>query len=143
MTSINPDQEPKLLLEVLAEIKRVLQDRAIQLKRLPNVTGTHTSLEAISYRTGPVLEGYLDVIFGRDDGICWSFDVRWDRESWTIEATLDRKSLTGQKTVRELPVKTVAGFNDFVEALREVVRELLALDISEAGVGPWSAGVSV
>jgi hypothetical protein len=131
------DENPKRLLELLAEVKRLLQDRAIELRRLSGVEGAQTSFEAASYQDGPVLEGYLEIRFDKYEAVCWCIDVHWDRELWRIEATLDRLSSGHQKTLRELPVESANSFREFEKILLRIVPELLALNIPEVGSDSW------
>jgi hypothetical protein len=113
-------------------------NRAIELRRLAGVESAQASLEATSYKDGPVLEGYLEVKFGQSEAICWCIDVHWDQNSWTIEGTLDRLSSASQKTLRELPAESAADFPEFKRILERIVPELLSLNIPETGPDPRS-----
>ncbi len=48
---------------------------------------------------------------------------------------MDRKTGDRQQTVGEIPVETVNDFDAFLKVLKRVVRELLALSITDAGPG--------
>jgi hypothetical protein len=113
-------------------------NRAIELQRLPGVEKVLHSLEVSSYSSGPVLEGYFEAYFGDGGGVAWLIDVRWNQDSWTIEATLNRFNSEPQETLLELPVENPKEFGDFVSAFRRMVPELLALNIPESESDPWS-----
>jgi len=85
-----------------------------------------------------VLEGYFEAYFGDGGGVAWLIDVRWNQDSWTIEATLNRFNSEPQETLLELPVENPKEFGDFVSAFRRMVPELLALNIPESESDPWS-----
>jgi hypothetical protein len=125
----------KQMLDTLADVNRLLRDHAVELRRSSAVTTAQASLEAVSYRNGPVLEGYVDAELSNGLQLCWCLDVRWNPDSWTIEATLDRKTGDRQETVKELPAETSSNFGDFLDALKRVTSELLALSIPEVATG--------
>jgi hypothetical protein len=135
MTNENVQDAPaKRLLEALADINRLLRDHAVELRRSSIATDAEAYLEAVAYRNGPVLEGYVEAKLVNGDTVCWCLDVRWNQDSWTIEATLDKKSGDRQETVAELPSATVTSLDDFLSTLTRVAGELLALRISEGAV---------
>jgi hypothetical protein len=131
------DNAAKRLLEAVAETNKLLKDHAVQLRRNSIATNARTSLEAVSYTEGPVLEGYVEAELPNGDSVCWCLDIRWNEHSWIIEATLDRKSGDRQRTVKELPSLMTGDLESFLNALRRMVRELLALSI-EKGKQPES-----
>lgn len=132
MTSENAqDAAAKRLLGVLADINRLLRDHAVELRRSASATDVQSYLEVVAYRSGPILEGYVDAKLANGEAVCWCLDVRWNQDSWTIEASLDRKSGDRQETVAELHPVTVASLDDFLSALRRVVGELLPLRIPD------------
>jgi len=136
MTNENvQDAAAKRLLEVLAEVNRLLRDHAVELRRSSSVTHAQAYLEAVSYKNGPVLEGYVDAKLANGDVVCWCLDVRWNQNSWTVEATLDRKAGDRQETVAELPTETASDLDAFLGVLKQVAGELLALRIPEAAIG--------
>lgn len=128
------DAAAKQLLETLADINRVLRDHVVELRRSSVATSAETYLEAIAYTNGPVLEGYVDAKLANGGSACWCLDVRWNHDSWTIDATLTKQSGDRQETIAELPVATVTSLDDFLSTLRRVVGELLALRIPESKV---------
>jgi hypothetical protein len=135
MTNENAqDAAAKRLLEALSDINRLLRDHAVELRRSSIATDAEAYLEAVAYKNGPVLEGYVDAKLVNGDTVCWCLDVHWNQDSWTIEATLDKKSGDRQETVAELPSATVTSLDDFLSTLRRVAGELLALRISEGAV---------
>src|SRR5260370_27681126 len=107
----------------------------MQLRRLSAVANAQACLEPAFYANGPVLEGYVEANLTNGDVVCWCLDVRWNQDSWAVEATLDRKTGDRQQTVGEIPVETVNDFDAFLKVLKRVVRELLALIITDAGLG--------
>lgn len=130
------DNAAKRLLEAVAETNKLLREHAVQLRRSSAATSAQTSLEVVSYKKGPVLEGYVEAELPNGNSVCWCLDVRWNQHSWTIEATLDRKSGDRQQTVKELPSQTAGDFESFLNALRWMVRELLALSINDIETVP-------
>jgi len=131
MSGKTKDAIAKELLGELAEINRILRDHAVQLRRSSSVRNVQAALETVSYLNGPTLEGYVDAELTSGDSVCWCLDVRWDKDLWTIEATLDRKTGGRQETVKELPVETVRNVEDFLPALRRTVCDLLVLTTSD------------
>jgi hypothetical protein len=79
-----------------------------------------------------MLEGYVEASLTNGDVVCWCLDVRWNQDSWVVEATLDRKTGDRSETVRELTAEAVNDFDGFLRVLSRVVRELLALKITDA-----------
>jgi hypothetical protein len=135
MNENTQDAAAKRLLEALADINRLLRDHAVELRRSSAATHAQAYLEAVSYKSGPVLEGYVDATLANGDVVCWCLDARWDQNSWTIEATLDRRGGDRQDTVAELPTETATDLDAFLGMLKRVAGELLALRIPEAGIG--------
>jgi hypothetical protein len=136
---LTQDEGPKQLLEALAEINRRMKDRAIELRRLlPRAVSVLHSLEPVFYLSGPGIEGYLDVLFEGQNGVCWSLEVSWDRECWKIDANLYRQSPAGQEIVLSIPEEAYSEFQEFLRALRRIAHNLLELDIDQAGSGPWT-----
>jgi hypothetical protein len=132
MNGDTSDIAVKRLLETLAETNRLLRDHAVKLRRSPAVTKARTSLEVVSYRNGPVLEGYVEAELTDGEVVCWCLDVRWTPDSWSVETTVDRKTGDRQKTVKELPTETATDIDGFLEVLERAVRALLALSIADA-----------
>ncbi len=124
----------KQMLEALAEVNRSLRDHSVALRRSPDVTKAQTSpLEAVFFANGPGLEGHVEAVLANGDVVCWWLYLRWNQDSWLLEATVERKSPDGQETEKELPTETVSDFDGFLKALKRVVPELLALTIPEVG----------
>ncbi|MGA2049337.1 MAG: hypothetical protein ABSG96_16690 [Terracidiphilus sp.] len=134
------DENPNLqLLNALAEINGKIKDRAIELRRLfPRALWVQHSLEPVSNLSGPGIEGYLDILFEGQIGVCWSLEASWDREFWKIEANLYRQSPAGQETVISIPEETHSEFQGSMRALKRIADNLLALEIDRAGTGPWT-----
>lgn len=128
------DAAVKQFLETLGEINRLLRDHAVQLRRSFGVTKVLTDLEVIAYRDGTLVEGYVEAELTSGDVVVWLLDIRWTEHSWTVDAALERKSRDRQESVRELPTGTAADFGGFINELKRVVRELLGLSISDAGI---------
>ncbi len=128
------DAVAKRLLGALAEIDRLLRNHAMELRGSPAVRNAQASLGMALYENGPVLEGYVEAGLANGDSVCWCLDVRWNQDSWTIEATLDRKSGDRQQTVKELPVENLDDLDGFLRALKRIVHELLSLRISEVEI---------
>lgn len=125
------DIAAKQLLKELAEINRLLRDHSVALRRLASVTVAQAfPLEAVSYTTGPGLEGCVEAKLTNGDVVVWCLDVNWDQNAWTIEATLDKKSGDRQKTVEELPAETLADFGTFLKALTRITHQLLTLRVN-------------
>ncbi len=132
MTNENAqDAAAKRLLEALADVNRLLRDHAVELRRSSIATDAEAYLEVVAYRNGPVLEGYVDAKLANGGTACWCLDVRWNQDSWTIDATLDKKAGDRPETVAELPSATVTSLDDFLSTLRRVAGELLALRMPE------------
>lgn len=125
----------KQLLEVLAETNRLFRDHVVRLGRSSVATKAQARLEVASYRNGSVIEGYVDAELANGESVCWLLDVRWDPDSWTINASLATQSGDRQETLRELPSQTVNDFDSFLQTLKRVAIELLALRILEATTG--------
>jgi hypothetical protein len=134
MSEETPNSTAKRLLGALAVTDRLLRDHAVQLRRSSAVAKAHACLEVVSYENGPVLEGYVEAELTSGDTVCWGLDVRWTQASWNLEATLDRKIGDRQETVKELPAESATDFESFLELLGRVLKDLLALDIADAGI---------
>jgi hypothetical protein len=117
------------------EVNRLLRDHTVELRRSSLVISAQPCLEAVYYTNGPVLEGYVAAKLANGNTVCWCRDVRWNDDHWAIEATLDKKSGDRQETVKELPSETVTDFDDFLTKLKQIVRELLTLSITDTYTG--------
>jgi hypothetical protein len=123
----SPDVAAKRLLTAIADVNRLLRDHAVELTRSARPAKAVTSLEPMAYRNGPVLEGYVDATLANGETVCWSLEVRWNQDAWTIEARLDRGSGERRETVAEVPSETVTSLDEFLSTLGRVTVQLLAL----------------
>lgn len=127
----------KRFLEALAETNRLLRDHSVELRRSPRVMKAQCSpLDAVRFANGPGLEAHVEAVLKEGDVVCWWLYVRSTPNSWSVEASIDCKSPNGQETEKELPTQTVTDFEEFLEILKRVVRELLALKIDAVEIKP-------
>lgn len=128
---MKPNEEiiARRVLEAVAEVKDLFRNHAVAMRRHQGVSKTLNGVEVIKYKSGPVLEGYVDAELADGTTFSWLLDVKWPDNSWIIEATTAARSSSGgdQETVEQLPSVTVKNVDEFLQALLEAVRQLLDL----------------
>ncbi len=135
MSDVIQDQDPKLLLNALAGIKRLMQDRAIELRHSRGTSKILTDLEIVHCSNGNRLESYFDMMSENGHWLGWSIDVQWDREHWTINAEVYKGTKSsGQDSVIEFPEKVATSLQEFLSILKQTTEDLLAFDLSTVEV---------
>ncbi len=55
------DVVSRRLLETLAQLNRLFRDHAVNCRKLKNVSSAKSGVEVAEYKSGPQLEGFVDV----------------------------------------------------------------------------------
>lgn len=116
------------LLKVLGETTRLLREHASVLERRPDVKSVSTRCEVVYYKSGSMIEGFVDAELNDGTGLSWCLDVTWSDNSFHVEATLDRSSKGGSETLQRLHVPEMYNVNEFCKVLSSATRALLALN---------------
>jgi hypothetical protein len=115
------------VLESIAEVNRLFQDAAVSFRRSPIVRGVATAIEISAYKSGPLIEGYLDVELKDGHGVSWRFDVRWTSDLWAIKALLEKNSSSGSEVLERLPIQEIHEVKLLPESLMRTAQRLLQL----------------
>jgi hypothetical protein len=129
--NVSKESIAKRLLEALAETNHALREGAIEIRRLRGVAKATSICEVFKYTTDSTLEAYLDAELRDGNEISWLLDVVWTDADWTIRRILVKSDSSGQETIKELPTKTIEGFDELVEILPRMTVELLSLRTPE------------
>ena len=115
------------LLDALAAANERLIALARELRSRPLVTTVLHDFDLRSYRTGPLLEAYVEASSPSDDAICYGLQVSWDDSEWTIETyiTVNRSAEEYQDMLREFPERRVSALRDVLAALDDAVADLV------------------
>jgi hypothetical protein len=77
------------------------------------------------YKTGPVLEAYVDVETQSSKAFSWWLEVRWDHEQWIIESSVRESHQNGQDVLIEFPDRVATSIDDLVKNLRHATSDLI------------------
>jgi len=80
----------------------------------------------MKYGASSAIEAYLDAELLEGAAISWILEVEWTPELWTIDASVQRSSIGGQKTIRQFPPQAVEGFEIFLDSLFTNATNLLS-----------------
>jgi hypothetical protein len=121
------DNDSKLaiiLLEALASFNSSLIDLAQSLQLKPEVIQVRNNLECRKYRTGTLIEGYVDAELRNDKSLCWWIDIRWNGE-WIIDARILLNDSEGQETIYKFQDRSTPNFDKFLTNLNDITQELV------------------
>lgn len=125
----SPEAAAKSMLDLQGEVKELLRNHAIAVRKLQDVIRTLDALEVIGYSSGPVLEGYVEAELRDGSALSWLLEVSWDNEGWAIDARLARSSRDRQDTLKEFSTEKVRDLGQFAIRLKEVVGRLLRVSL--------------
>jgi hypothetical protein len=115
------------LLEGLASINSKLLELTEITRNHSKVARVLHSLECREYRTGSVLEGYVDAELENGKSLAWWLEVHWSGDTWAIETKVLLSDSSGQDVIRDLPIRRSEGFDDFMAQLSQSAFDLLSL----------------
>ena len=116
-------------------------ERLVDLStRLRLETGVNRALHEFScrdYKTGPLLEAYVDIELATGEGVCWWLEVEWTTEQWLIRSSLRVSHDQGQDALKEFPDRTARSLEDFVNELEVATSDL----VSSADSFDWRGAI--
>ena len=124
---MNAEETARKILGALGQVNRILRNHAVRLEQRPDVKSTETRLEVVNYQNGPMVEGFVEAEMDNGTALCWCLDLTWSEDTFRIEGSLDRNSVEGSETLKQLPVKALRNVEQLPDALAEITHTLLAL----------------
>lgn len=93
------------------------------LRSLPEIKVTR-GFECRAYKSGTMIEAYVEAEVDENKTVCWWLDVGWNNEQWLIESSVLLNDDQGQKVLRTFPTRTARSLDDFVTQLAEATEDL-------------------
>lgn len=121
------DIESKLViefLEVIATSNEKLISLSETLRSHPTVVRVLRSFDCRYYRTGVMLEWYVDAELQNGYGMCWWVDVSWAETNWIIESKILINRDQNQEVLKEFSDKFPETLKDLISQLRETILDL-------------------
>ena len=114
-----------ILLERIGATNEALIELAQDIRSRPEVSQVVRSLDVRKYKTGPVLEAYVDVETYRAKAFCWWLEVRWDETQWIVEYSVRSHHQYGQDVVIEFPERVSKSLEEFLGNLEHATQDLV------------------
>jgi hypothetical protein len=112
-------------LEAIASNNRKFIKLAGTLRSQPNVLSVKQGIDCRQYDSGTRIEYYADAELREGKSICWWLEIIWNKECWTIEASVLISHDQGQDKLKEFPDRISETFNEFITQFNESTDELI------------------
>jgi len=113
------------LLDGISLINEALLELAHSLRDKPGVSGAKRGFDIRRYKTGPVLEAFVDVETRSGKAYSWWLDARWEQSVWTVESSVRMIHQKGQDLLVRFPVRESQAVSEFLEHLKSATDELI------------------
>ena len=101
----------------------LLSNLAQSLRFSPGVISVHTGLDLRNYRSGTVVEAYVEAEMGNGCAVTWWLDIRERKHEWEFEASILGTDAQGQFTLRRLPTSLVLNIESAPKAFFDKLME--------------------
>jgi hypothetical protein len=109
--SADPASEIDVALEAfvgrLGILHEALIECAVKLRAAPSVEQVSSNVTVRSYRSGPVIEGYVDIEVSGGIGLAWTFDLRPVHSQWVPAVAIVRNAGSEQETLETFQLSPV------------------------------------
>lgn len=112
-------------LEAAAECNDKLIALAQSFQFKPEVIRVLNSFECRQYRTGPVLEGYVDIELRNNQALAWWLEVHWNSNQWIIKSRVTVNHAEGQDVIREFSDREADTLDECIDQLVRATSELV------------------
>jgi hypothetical protein len=116
-------EQASRLLSALADTHERITDLARELRLHAEVTRVVHGLSPKTYKSGPVIEGYVDAELRSGRSISWWLEITWG-EQWQVSARILENNAQAQETLRSFPDRSARTIDGFISQLGELVNEL-------------------
>ena len=120
------------LLATFAATQKALESKANELRGDGNFSAVLDRLDVRGYRSGIVVEGYVDAETLSGISVAWCFDARRNGSGWDVERSLVMNRTSEQEVVHEFPITSLLDSRHLISALPHLIEELLELSHSSA-----------
>src|SRR5436305_44745 len=109
-------QQGAQLMSALAAANERLVDLAIELRARPSVKSVLNAVSLRSYRSGPMLEAYVDATGLNGDNIGYWLELSWTADEWVIGTSIaiNRANEEYQDTLQAFPERRIHSLADLV-----------------------------
>ena len=114
------------VLECIAACNEELMALSRWLESVPGIKGVTRALEFRAYKSGTMLEAYVEAELAEGKALCWWLDVSWNDQHWRIEPSVLVNDTQGQRVLRDFLEKTPRTVDDFIDQLKEATSDLAA-----------------
>src|SRR5437870_10534462 len=111
------------LYRALQSNARLLSNLAQSLRQSPGVISVHTGLELRNYRSGSVIEAYVEAEMSHGCAVTWWLDVRSFSDGWEFAASILGTDEEGQFTLKHLPKGVAVNLQSASKALFDTVMQ--------------------
>ena len=105
--------------------KELLVTLALDFRSRAGVAQVIRSCDLRQYKTGPVLEAYVDVETQNSKAFSWWLEVRWNHAQWIIESSVRESHQNGQDVLIAFPDRVAASLDELVKNLRHTTSDLI------------------
>jgi hypothetical protein len=113
------------IFSLLARCSERLNHIAQEVRGLPNVLQVCQRLEFRDYRSGSLLEGFVDAELSDGTAKTLWFELSWASKEWALQSSVLAMGHDGvQEIVREFPTVKIRSLQEFQEGLEGVIRRL-------------------
>lgn len=123
------DNESKYVakfLEAIASNNRKFIELAGALRLQSKVLSVKQGIDCRQYNSGTRIEYYVDAELRNGKSMCWWLEIIWNKECWTIEASVLVNHDQGQDKLKEFPDKISETFNEFITQFNDSTNELVS-----------------
>ena len=122
------------MITVLAELNEQLIEHATTLRARPEVASVSRGMDARNYKSGTILELYVDAELRNGRTLTWWVDVRSDGDALSVSAAVDGIRASEQVVVLSFPTEIASSTDELTGILRSTgqrIRKSIDLVASE------------
>lgn len=113
------------VMTLLARCNERLGQIALMAGSLPGVMSVSNRLELRDYRSGPLMEGFVDAELADGSARSIWLQVAWSSRVWTLESSLLAVDNGGrQEVLREFPREEIGAFQELEPILMNALQRL-------------------
>lgn len=107
------------ILDAITTVNERLISFSQQLRAKAEVAEVRHAVDFRRYRSGTVLEFYVDAELKSGKGLSWWLEIKWSKEKWVLESSVLLNEGNHQETMREFPERIAKTVDDVVIELDE------------------------
>lgn len=113
-----------ILLTSLAKAAERLLDAGHRLSQRCRPVAVSVDLQPRHYRTGPTIEGWVDVQT-KDSSIAWTLDITWDDSQLQIQSDVRSDSCEPQAILFAFPTRIATSSTEFARELDATISDIV------------------